>query len=124
VTGSEVLEFGSHLPCSSSYLSPFHNSLRTTCIVPLIILVVTKFTQPLFYALSSFNATCQFTRLLNLGSLIIVLTPSGLLRSIMLNHTYSIIYNENIIFDLRLFYLRFDLRPPFRKRNEGVKQGL
>jgi hypothetical protein len=41
----------------------------------------------------------------------------GLLRSVRPTHTYSIISSGNIIFDLRLFYLRFNLRAPFQKRN-------
>ena len=48
VTGLEVSEFGSHPTSSANYLSPFHNSPPTTYFLPLIIIVLTKFTQPLF----------------------------------------------------------------------------
>jgi hypothetical protein len=57
-----------------------------------------------------FNTSYQFIPLLNLRPQVIGLTPFGCLHSIS---------DGNIIFDLRLFYLRL----LFRERNEGLKQG-
>ena len=71
---------------------------------------------PCFTPLCS-NAPPQYTSLLILRPLNIRLTRFGWLHSITLNPTYSTFVNRNIIFDIRLFYLR----PAFQEHKYSAK---
>jgi hypothetical protein len=73
----------------------------------------------LFYAFL-FLRPLKITPLLNLSPIISGLTPFGWVRSVEPTPTISTVSYENIIFDLRLFYLLL----LFQKSNLDVKQGL
>ena len=65
------------------------------------------FTPHRFYIFSffSFNASCQYTPVLNSRPLVFGLTTFGRLRCITLSRSYSVISCENIVFDLRILFL-------------------
>jgi hypothetical protein len=66
-----------------------------------------------------FNAPCEYAPLLNLCTLFFGLSSTDWLRSITLTPTYSVSSYRNVIFDLRLFYLR----PLYSGKQPGPKKG-